>query len=232
MKLAVMQPYLFPYIGYFQLINAVDKFVIFDDVTYIKKGWINRNYILINKQKALFTVPLKNAGQNSLIKGIEISEDIKWRDKFLKTVELNYKKSPFFTETFEIIKQIITLDEKFISRMIAGSFRIIGEKLNINTEIIESSAIYDSADLKGQQKVLNICKQEKATKYINPIGGTQLYESELFEENNIKLSFLKTNPLIYKQHENEFVPNLSIIDVLMFNGFAETQNFLSEYTLN
>lgn len=105
MKIAVMQPYLFPYIGYFQLLNAVDMFVVFDDVNFIKKGWINRNNILVNRQKYLFTVPLKDASQNKLIKEVQIADD-GWQEKFLKTVAQSYKKAEFFDEAFALIEKL------------------------------------------------------------------------------------------------------------------------------
>ncbi|HEX8397609.1 MAG TPA: WbqC family protein [Pyrinomonadaceae bacterium] len=231
MKIAVMQPYLFPYIGYFQLLNAVDKFVVFDDVNFIKKGWINRNNILVNGQKYLFTVPLKDASQNKLIKEIEIAEG-DWQKKFLKTLSQSYKKAEFFDETFALIEKTVYSGESFIAKLILGSLLLLKDALGINTEIVPSSEIYNNRELKAQDRILDICKQEKASEYVNPAGGTELYDRRNFSENGVKLFFLKPQPFTYRQFGDEFVPHLSIIDVLMFNGAAGTRELLSKYDLD
>lgn len=231
MKIAVMQPYLFPYIGYFQLLNAVDKFVIFDDVNFIKKGWINRNNILVNRQKYLFTVPLIDASQNKLIKEIEIAGG-DWQGKFLKTLAQSYKKAPFFDETFALVEKIALSSEPLIAKLIFRSLLVFKDALKINTEIVPSSEIYNNRELKAQDRILDICKQEKATEYVNPAGGTQLYDRRIFAENGVKLFFLKTQPFSYGQFGDEFVPYLSIIDVLMFNGTAQTRELLLKYVLD
>lgn len=232
MKLAVMQPYLFPYIGYLQLLATADKFVVFDDVNFIKKGWINKNNILINGQKSTFTVPLQNVSQNRLIKDIEIVADEKWREKFLQSIKFSYKKAEFFEETYNLIEGILNCGETFISKMIVQSLRLFKEKLQLDVEIIESSEIYGNQELLAQFRIIDICKRENAKHYINAIGGTELYDRELFEKNDVKLSFLQTTPFSYRQFGSEFVPHLSIIDVLMFNGFAGTKNLMSHYTLS
>ena len=231
MKIAVMQPYLFPYIGYFQLFHAVDKFVVFDDVNFIKKGWINRNNILINGQKYLFTIPLQKSSQNKQIKDIKVAENNDWQTKFLKSILLNYKKAPFFDETFALVKEVINSEEITIAKLILRSFYLLKEALGLQSEIIKSSTIYNNCDLKAQNRILNICKQENAIQYINPLGGVELYNKAFFRENGIELSFLKTQTFIYEQFGNEFVPYLSIIDVLMFNGFTKTKELLTMYNL-
>jgi WbqC-like protein family len=231
MRLAIMQPYFLPYIGYLQLMNAVDKFVLYDDVNYINKGWINRNRLLVNGQEYLFTIPLKDASQNKLINEIYLSDDPKWRGKLLKTFEQAYKKAPFYLTAFAITEKIINLDAEKVSDWIAGSFEILIEHLGIQTQIIPSSTIYENTHLKGPERILNICQQEKADHYINPIGGTDLYDKSDFEQVGIQLNFLKSKPLIYSQFKNEFVPWLSIVDIMMFNDVPDIQNFLNEYEL-
>ncbi|MHA1342183.1 MAG: WbqC family protein [Promethearchaeota archaeon] len=231
MKLAVMQPYLFPYIGYFQLINAVDKFVILDDVNFIKRGWINRNYILVNGKKNLFTVPLEKASQNKLIKDTYVVSDTKWKINFLKTIKFSYSRAPYFKNIYPIIQIIINNKENNLSKFIYYSLIKINEYLNIKTKIVPSSEIYRNNHLKGQYRILDICKKEKANHYINPPGGQQLYERALFEKNGIKINFIKTNYFFYKQFNNEFVPNLSILDILMFNSKERIYQFLKEYRL-
>lgn len=230
-KIAIMQPYLFPYIGYFQLINAVDKFIIFDDVNYIKKGWINRNRVLVNNKPNLFIVPLKKLSQKKLIKDIEISKNCDWKSKFLKTIAHSYKKAPYFKETFEITENVILSDENKISKLILKSLYIIKKYLNIETIIIESSSIYNNCELKNQERIIDICKMENSDNYINPIGGIDLYSKEIFKDNNIKLSFIKPKDIYYKQFNNNFVNSLSIIDVLMFNSKDQTKKYLNEYEL-
>lgn len=231
MKVAIMQPYLFPYIGYFQLIKAVDKFVVLDDVNYINKGWINRNNILINGKSNLFTIPLKEASQNKLIREIEISDDLKWKDKLIKTIEQNYKKSPYYSSFSPLLFEIINFNNKNLSEFISFSLNKINGYLGINTLIISTSSIYNNQHLKAQNKILDICLKESADIYINPIGGTELYDKIEFKNSNIELLFLKSNPIHYKQYNIDFVPWLSIIDVIMFNSKDQISNYLEDYTL-
>lgn len=231
MRLAIMQPYIFPYIGYFQLINAVDKFVLFDDVNYINKGWINRNRIIANKKEYLFTIPLKAASQNKLIKDIEISYETPWKNKFLKTIEMAYKKAPLFNTAFPLIETVVSSGEQFITGMVLKSINEINKYLNIKTSVIPTSSIYNNQSLKGQMKIVNICKQEQATEYINPIGGRDIYSEQSFAKEGIILKFIKSIPIEYKQLHNGFIPWLSIIDVLMLNQKEQIINFLNEYEL-
>jgi hypothetical protein len=231
MKLAIMQPYFFPYIGYFQLMNAVDKFVIYDDVNFINRGWVNRNRILVNSKEHMFTVPLKNASQNVLIKDLELIEPEKWKNKFLKTLEHAYGKAPFFEKVFSIVNKVINTKSKFIKDWHLNSFRLINNYLGINTIIVESSSIYNNQSLKGQDRILDICIKEKTDQYINTMGGKGLYSAELFMNHEIKLNILETKELNYNQFSSEFVPWLSMIDVMMFNKNSSTKDMLSKYKL-
>lgn len=226
-----MQPYIFPYIGYFQLINAVDKIVIYDDVNFINRGWINRNRILVNGKDSLFTIPLKDASQNKLINEIDVNWDPAWKNKFLKTIEQSYKKAPFYQEGLEIIEKTLNIEDLNTSNVIFNNLNVICEYLDITTELIPSSAIYQNTDLKAQERILDICLQEKANHYINPIGGLELYDKSYFESKGLKLNFIKSKPVVYKQFKNDFVPWLSMIDVLMFNSKETIQGFLNEYEL-
>jgi WbqC-like protein family len=231
MKIAIMQPYIFPYIGYFQLINAVDKFVIYDDVNFINKGWINRNRILNNGKDSLFSIPLKEASQNKLINEIDVNWDSAWKSKFLKTIEQSYKKAPFYQEVLTLLEQTLQIDNEPISKAIENNLRLICHYLNIHTEIVSSSSIYQNTHLKAQERILDICLQEKATQYINPIGGLELYDKDFFKAKNIKMNFIQSNPIEYKQYKNEFVPWLSMVDVLMFNSKEQIKEFLDNYEL-
>lgn len=231
MKIAIMQPYLFPYIGYFQLMNAVDKFVIFDDVNYINKGWINRNRILVNGEAHMFTMPLKEASQNRLIRDIEVSDDGNWRNKFLKTVEMSYKKAPYYSFVIPIITNVILSEAKSISKLIRQSIVEINRYLGISTKLQDTSAVYDNCYLKAEDRIIDICRKERAGQYINPLGGTALYSKERFMDEGIELLFLKLKTVNYKQFDNDFVPWLSIIDVLMFNSKETVGEYLLAYSL-
>lgn len=226
-----MQPYFLPYIGYFQLINAVDKFIAYDDVNFIKKGWINRNYILVGQTKGLFTVSLKSVSQNNLINGIELSDDKKWRDKLLKTIEINYKKAPQFYSCFTLIESILLNSELTISNYNLNALKSVCNYLNISTEIEFSSKLFNNQKLKGEDRIIDCCMIEGATHYINPIGGVELYSKERFTKNKIEISFLKSETISYPQYDNDFVSDLSILDVLMFNKRERVIDFLNNYKL-
>jgi hypothetical protein len=229
MKLGIMQPYFLPYIGYFQLINVVDKYVIYDDVQYIKGGWINRNNILLNGQDFRFNLIILSASPNKLINEIFVAEN---QFNLLKTIESAYKKAPFFSTVFPLAENIINYENKNSAKYIGNSIVKIATYLNIKTEFIYSSEIKEkNCLLKNQDKVINICSVLNATEYINAIGGQALYDKANFEKNHIKLSFIKTKLIEYKQFNNQFIPNLSILDVLMFNSVEEINIMLDKYEL-
>lgn len=233
MKLAIMQPYFMPYIGYFQLINLVDKFVFYDDVTFIKQGWINRNQILINDQAKLFSVPLSNASSHTLIKDVLIS-DIryeKWKKSFLSTIMFNYKKAKNYEIVEALIERILLTPPKTISELAIKSVIEISDYLDLDTEFDVSSKNYGNTHLSGQDRVLDICLKENANTYINPIGGIELYSKNIFSERKIELMFISAHKTIYKQFSSEFAPFLSIIDVLMFNDKKQVLEMLNNFDL-
>lgn len=231
MKLAIMQPYFFPYIGYFQLINLVDKFVIYDDVNYINKGWINRNRILINQEPSLFTVPLKKISQNKNINELELQDFELWKSKFFKKLEMSYKKAPYFDMAYDVVNKSLNRNYKFINELNLNIILSICEYLQINTQFVSTSVDYQNSNLKAQERIIDICKQEKASNYFNPIGGVELYSAELFRKNGINLSFIKSNEIVYNQFGSKFTPFLSIIDNLMFNDIYTIKKQLLSYEL-
>jgi hypothetical protein len=232
MKLAIMQPYLFPYFGYFQLINAVDTFIFYDDVNFIKRGWINRNQILVDNKAALFTVPLKKASQNKLINEIETAIDEKWLTQFFKTIEQNYKNAPYFDDTFLILKNVYGKKQTKISSLAMESVLQISKYLQLNTQFEVSSVNYSSSlGLEKAERLIAICKQKGSDWYINPSGGKELYQKDAFKKEGITLSFIENELLPYTQFGNEFVNGLSIIDVLMFNTPEETKKLMNRYSL-
>jgi hypothetical protein len=231
MKVAVMQPYFFPYLGYFQLIAAVDKFVLYDDVNFINRGWINRNNILIAGKPSLISVPLSGASQNKRINDIYPVADSKWVKTLLKTIEHNYRQAPFFQEAFSILESTLNDTQTDIAKINLCAIQKVCEYLSIQTQLIPSSCIYDNIALKGQERILDICLKENATDYINPIGGTELYDSQFFKKDSISIHFLRPLPVAYKQFNQEFVPWLSILDVLMFNSKESTCLLLKKFEL-
>lgn len=232
MKIAIMQPYLFPYIGYFQLINIADKFVIHDDVQYIKGGWINRNRILVNGTDFLFTFSIKNDSTFLNINQRYFTENFdKDKIKFLKIIESAYGKAPFYTSTKNLLDFVLSINEKNISKMIMQSLIVISNYLDINTEFYMSSVIHENNTLKGEERVIHINQCLKSNHYINSIGGQNLYSQEKFEKHGMKLSFLQPKLVEYHQLDNQFIPWLSIIDVLMFNDKNKVKKMLNEYTL-
>jgi hypothetical protein len=233
MKLAVMQPYLFPYIGYFQMIKAVDTFVFYDDVNFMKQGWINRNRILVNGKDFMFTVPLEKPNSFWLIKNTLIHEKFyaSWKTKFQMTIQQNYKKAPYFNPITAIMNQVLNQECVSISELALESVVAVSNYLGLNTTFYSSSERYENKDLERENRLVDICKNENITQYINALGGQELYSKESFKEKGIQLSFIKTLPIAYKQFNDEFVPWLSIIDVLMFNSVDEVNEMLDKYEL-
>ncbi len=228
MKLGIMQPYLFPYIGYFQLINTVDCFVIYDDVNFIKRGWINRNRILLNGRDHLFTLSLIGASQFRLINQVQTGDN---KDKVLKTIEQAYARAPQYREVMPLVASVLQNEETNLSKYIENSIRKTAEFIGIETRIIVSSGIEKDNSLRGQEKILQICRILNADTYVNPIGGTDLYSRELFLSNSIKLYFIKSNLIRYRQMNDEFIPWLSILDVLMFNRKESIREMITDIEL-
>lgn len=231
MKVAIMQPYILPYLGYWQMITSVDKFVLFDDVNYIVRGWINRNNILMNGKAHLFTLPLNGASPNKLIKELTLQNNVKERNKLLRCIECSYRKAPMFQTVFPIISNIINNEEEDLVKYLLFQFREIYKYLGIEDNMLLSSEIPQNPELKAQNKVMGICKYLGADHYINAIGGQELYDKDYFVAENMKLSFTMMDKVKYKQFNDDFIPNLSIIDVLMFNGVEETKQLLKQYQL-
>jgi WbqC-like protein family len=231
-----MQPYFFPYIGYYQLLHAAQTFVFFDDVNYINKGWISRNNMLQKNKSLLFTVPLLKASQNRLINEIELLEFDKWKNGFLKQVHHNYCKAPFYSFVFKWLNEFFNSQNyTHIGQLAMASISEVVNLLELDLKLMKSSEInYNrESSSSGQDKILSICSVLKADHYINAINGRELYNPNDFVEKNIRLSFIQMQDIIYPQWNNTpFVPYLSILDVLMFNGIEKTKQFLQSYSLN
>lgn len=233
MKIAIMQPYFMPYIGYFQLIKEVDKFVFFNDVNFIKKGWINRNQILNNKEPKYFTVPLIKASQNKLICDTYLHDFSNWRIHFLKKIKQCYKNSTYYNESFEVIERILYKKNfEKIDDLTSTSVCEISKYLGINTSFVFSKDLNYSKIGNGQHKIISISKLLGANTYVNLINGLNLYVKKDFDNEDLKLKFIKMNKIEYYQNSNNnFIPSLSIIDILMNNPKNDILSFMDSYSL-
>ena len=228
MKLGIMQPYFMPYIGYWQLMAAVDTYVVYDDVNYIKGGWVSRNNILLNGQKHMFTITLNGASPNKLFNEITIKDDFK---KFSRLLESAYRKAPYYNDVIRLFDLIYNYNDKSLGAFMMNSFQVILDYLGIKTQLILSSSLNKDNNLRGKDKVKNICQLLGADTYYNAIGGMELYDKEDFKNAGIELFFLKSELCQYTQFNNEFVTGLSMIDILMFNSPTEVNKMLNIYQL-
>jgi hypothetical protein len=217
MKVAIMQPYFFPYIGYFQLLASVDVLILYDNIKYTKKGWINRNRMLRNGQDTMFTLPLKSASDFQDICDRELAATFD-PDKLVGQFREAYQRAPYFEQTFELIERVIRHEDANLFCYLYNSLIQTCKHLGIGTKIRLSSQIAIDHTLKSQEKVLALCESMGADVYVNSIGGVELYSRDLFRKNRIELKFLQSRPFEYAQFGAAFVPWLSIIDVMMFNS--------------
>jgi hypothetical protein len=216
MKLAIMQPYFLPYIGYFQLIGAVDAFVVYDNIKYTKKGWINRNRLLQNGSDVIFSLPLKKDSDFLDVVQRELADEFD-RTKLLNQFRGAYRRAPYFEQTFPLLERVVRCGDGNLFRYIQHSLRETCGHLGIGADIRISSGVDIDHALKGQDKVIAMCRALGADTYINAIGGVELYSREEFRASGIDLAFIKSGPFDYPQFGAPFVPWLSIVDVLMFN---------------
>lgn len=230
MKLAIMQPYFLPYIGYFQLVNAADEFVVYDNIKYTKKGWINRNRLLQNGSDTIFSLPIRKDSDHLHIVQRELAPDFN-RKKLLNQFHGAYGKAPYSKPVMELLEHIIQYPGNNLFEYLLNSIRETCSYLGISTKITISSTIDIDHNLKAQDKVIALCKQCGADTYINPIGGTELYSTSAFEEERISLKFLKPQPWEYSQFSHPFIPWLSIVDVLMFNSPKLAHEKLNSYQI-
>jgi hypothetical protein len=244
-KLGIMQPYFFPYIGYFQLIHAVDKFVIYDLVSYRKASWINRNRLIerSSNKTTYIQVPVSKSPNGTLIEKIEIPEDSAWRKYLLRFIYFNYKKTPFFEEVYTEVELMLAYGSSSLHEFNSMTIKHLANWLDIKTEISSENQAYyqmekdlsakhcDSPESIMSERIFQMCTMQSTTHYINPIGGMDLYDTQHFQRNNIDLSFVKTGDITYPQFTEEFVPHLSILDMLFHNGREETKRHIINYTL-
>lgn len=230
--MAIMQPYLFPYLGYFQLIAAADIFVMYDDTQLISRGWVNRNRILVNGEPSFITLPLKKAHLQDNINSRFFVDDIEWhKQKALKAIRMSYSRAPYFKENYPLIESIFACTERNVAAFNENSIREICKYLGITTPIRISSVLELGTELSGKERILAMLTGLGAAAMITPIGGLQLYSCDEFMQHGIELKFIKMNDFVYRQFGSVFAPNLSIIDVFMFMPRTEIQERLSDYAL-
>lgn len=232
MKLAIMQPYLFPYAGYFQLIAGVDRFVFYDDVNFIKGGWINRNRLHISGKSAWFTLPLLSASPHRRINQIHVVDNLHWKRKLLASISDSYRKAPYFEPAYAMLSEVIYSGETSLSALARQSVVAVARYIGMDTEFVVSTGRYGNEVLTGVDRVMDICRREQAGAYHNLPGGVDLYSVERFAEAGISLHFVQPAMGPYRQFNRPFQPGLSALDVLMFNDRASARRLLGSVHLH
>ena len=231
-RLAIMQPYVFPYLGYFHLIEASRMIVFYDDVNYIKKGWINRNRILLNDAAHLFTVPIKDASQNRLINQTPPCISAKWKDTFYKQLNFGYRKAPYYSDVIDRIVSVFEPEYGNIADLAIHSILTTYDYLGLKINHAKSSVCAPGTQgLEKADRLMEITKALGFVRYVNAHGGVDLYSKDDFRSKGIELNFVKSNAIAYKQFSDDFIPDLSIIDVLMFNSKETILDFFASYAL-
>lgn len=232
MKLGIMQPYFLPYIGYFQLLRAVDQFVIYDNIQFTKKGWIRHNKILVGGKETKFSIPIKSGSDYLHIVERQLADNFdKESKKILRRIEASYKKAPYYKDVMPLVVRCFQYTSNNLFDFIYQSLQALKERLGLETELIVSSAVDIDHRLKSQDKVLALSKKLGADLYVNPIGGVDLYSPAAFHQEGIELRFLRPKWIEYRQFDHEFVPYLSIVDIMMFNPMEKIHEFLCQYEL-
>ena len=216
MRVAIMQPYFLPYVGYYQLIASVDLFVVYDNIKYTKKGWINRNRLLQNGTDAMFTLPLSKDSDSLDIRDRKLIDNFD-KEKFLRKFEGSYKQAQYFEQTFDLLRQVVYFPKDNLFDFIHNSLVETCRHLYIDTKIIVSSEIDINHQLHAQDKVIALCNALGAKEYINAIGGIDLYSRERFQEDGIQLRFIQPRVREYAQNSSTHIPSLSIVDMMMFS---------------
>lgn len=253
MKLAIMQPYFFPYLGYFQAIHAVDKYILYDNLNFIKEAWMHRNRFLVkNENPAFFYVELRNKSSYNKIYEVELIENASWRKRIINGIFLNYKKTPYFEEVFPLLESVVNYPTSKLTELNYQSIYQVCNYLELTTKIESSPDKYTELEMQLSKevldekyfndiavnsmprkviRVLSICRNENADIFINAIGGMELYNKDMFQKNGIKLLFVNTLDYTYKQQSQIFHPHLSIIDILMNRGKEGTTQLIKNYEL-
>lgn len=227
-----MQPYFLPYIGYFQLIRAVDEFIVYDNIQFSKKGWFHRNRMLQNGKDEYFSLTLKKDSDFLDVRDRRLSET--WpadREKILRKIKENYRKAPHFEMVYPITEQIFHFPDNHLFNFILFSLQSVCSYLEIATPLTVSSTLAIDHSLKSQDKVIALVKAAGGDIYLNPIGGFDLYDPAGFKAQGLTLQFHKARPFSYPQYGNEFVPWLSVLDLMMFNSREQITGWLDNFDI-
>ncbi|PVZ15713.1 MULTISPECIES: WbqC family protein [unclassified Pseudomonas] len=228
---AMMQPYWFPYLGYFQLIAAADVFVLGDDLQYVKDGWINRNRILCNGEPQIISLPLRKAPHGLAINQRELAGDAEAAmGKLLRTLGLHYARAPYCKQVIALLEPLLLHPQQNLARYLGHTLRGLCAYLQIDTPIVVASALPVGAVTDKQHRVIRTLQCVGGSHYLNPIGGLDLYDPDYFAAAGMSLEFHRMNPVVYPQLREPFVPSLSIIDVLMFNPAERIRAWLPDFT--
>lgn len=236
MKLGIMQPYFFPYLGYFALIKYTDKWIVFDTVQYIERGWINRNRIInpTKPEDMYINIPLENHHRDILIKDVLISNNENYKEKILSQLWTSYKKrANYFNNVYKLVEDVLSLNTRSITELNVYALKKVNDYLNIpfNYEIFSKMNLTIDEVHDSGEWALNISKALNASEYVNPPGGIELFAKEKFAQNDIALKFLRINLKPYNQKKAKFIEGLSIIDVMMFNNTETINKMLEDYEI-
>ena len=178
-------------------------------------------------QEQLFSLPLRKDSDSLDISSRKLAPVFN-RKKLLNQFKANYDKAKYFKEIYNLLERIILFEDDNLFGYIFNSIKILCQYLDINTNLVVSSEINSNHLLKGQERVLDICRILEAKIYINSLGGKDIYCPNDFSKKDLELFFLRPRLINYSQMSTKFIPWLSIIDVLMFNSKEETKFIVSE----
>lgn len=233
MKLASHQPYFFPYIGHYSLISSVDLFVFADTRQYTRNGWMARNRILkpLRKEAQYFHLGLKKPRFRASLSECVLHSNEKWKLKILDQIAHYKKIAPFFSETRSLIDSIFEKKYLTLNAFNTESTKILLKIFGIETKTILFSSIeskIEKANIPGLWG-LNTCKALNVSTFINAPGGESFIPPEEYKKEGIKIGFIQPEIEEYNQFNEEFIPRLSILDVLMFNGIHKTSRMIGKY---
>lgn len=226
-----MQPYFAPYIGYWQLLNYVDEFIVYDDVNFIKRGWINRNILSYGGEEHYATVPLLRASQNKKINEITLEPNARWREKLLKTLSRSFARARYLDDGLEVAEAIVSYESSRLDDFLMNQIRVVSAYLKIKTKILSSAQSFENQSLTGESRILDICKQRGANTYINAIGGKQLYSQVEFARNEIGLLFLRSRFSDRLRQITQDCPHCSLLQLVCVLGREELRQELDEFTI-
>jgi len=235
MKIGIMQPYFFPYLGYFSLIKYTDQFILLDVVQFIRHGWIERNRILKSGQEGwnYIRISLIRHEREATIKDILIREDENWRELIFRQLEHYKKKAPFYEKTIDFLQGCFKVTFVSIAELDAFLLEQVCQYLGISKKItLFSKMNLNIEEVKEPDDwALNICIALHATEYINPAGGMEIFDKNKYSKKNVTIKFLKNKLIPYNQFRIKFESGLSIIDALMFNSPESVNQMLDEIQL-